>query len=60
MQGQGVYARVQAHYRPHAPLQLLKQLKTRNQALAGTTGIKNQNPLKTQKLTLTEKKCKET
>jgi hypothetical protein len=32
-----------------------KNEKTSNQALAETTGIENQNLLKTQKLTLTEK-----
>jgi hypothetical protein len=33
----------------------LKNVKTSNQALAETTGIEDQNLLKTQKLTLTEK-----
>jgi hypothetical protein len=34
----------------------LKNEKTSNQALAETTGIEDQNLLKTQKLTLTEKR----
>jgi hypothetical protein len=33
-----------------------KNEKKKNQALAETTSIENQNPLKTQKLTLIEKK----
>jgi hypothetical protein len=41
--------------RLHVPPQLFKNEKTSNQALAETTGIENQNLLKTQKLTLTGK-----
>jgi hypothetical protein len=37
------------------PLQLFKNENTSNQALKEITGIENQNLLKTQKLTLTEK-----
>jgi hypothetical protein len=55
VQGQVMCAHVQAHYRPCAPLQLLKKMKANNQALARSTSNENQNPLKTQKLTLTEK-----
>jgi hypothetical protein len=41
---------------PCVPLQLFKNEKTSNQELAETTSIENQNLLKTQKLTLSEKK----
>jgi hypothetical protein len=50
-----VCTRVQAHYRLCTPLQLLKKMKTNSQAQAGSTGMEDQNPLKTQKLTETQK-----
>jgi hypothetical protein len=48
LQGQVMCACVQAHYRPCVPLQLLKKKKkASNQALAGSTGTDNQDPLNT-------------
>jgi hypothetical protein len=42
--------------KPRVPLQLFTNENTSNKTLAETTGIENQNPLKTQTLTLSEKK----
>jgi hypothetical protein len=52
----GVCTCVQTLCRPRVLLKLSKNEKTSNQALAETTGIEDQNLLKTQKLTLTEKR----